>query len=819
LIAHGLYSLFILWQRGWPRQLFRQLLQIFGAIALLFAPWLWILLARLGDDPSYWPGALKLHETLRQVLITFTAGETVLEQTGLWIALGYLLLLILCILYGRFNVSTFHVSRFTFQSQRLPGGVSRLTPHASRLTPHASLLLLLWLCLPILLILLLSFQSPKFNPRYTLLAWPAFALLIAAALAQFQVERSTFNVQQVIFTFFYALILAASSFSLYNWFTDPRFAKDDFQALAQFVRERSAPDETVLLSSGHMYPVWAYYYGWQGWTPLPRLERLDVNRVTDLSISTEMAQSLAGKGGVWLVSWQDEVIDPNGVVPFWLDRIGQRPDDAGDFQGVRLEHWRLDPDKIALLHESPIERPVLITPSTGSGDAPSTGSGDTPSTNSSQTPAENSTASSGYNFADQVDLVGVTPLRDNDLALFWRPRRPLPADLLLTLRLTDRDGFHWDRAPFVGRPGAYLYPSSRWPVGQLVMTRHHLDWHIGTPPGLYWVEVGLGQPDTANAAAGFTGWDILDEQGRPQRRTGLIDAVNVSRLVRPIPGDSLPALAEKPLIDFSPIILLRQSDLSSRQAEPGDRLLLKLLWQAGQFNFDDISVGFDLIDAEGQSYRVGSSLTPSRQFNLPRWAVNDLVLGQYWLDIPPATAPGPAKLQVHLVNVHGFFYDEVFPFDRLEILPTTRNFNPPAATDMSLEADFSGQVSLIGVDCRPVNPAGPTCRAAPGEEVILTLYWRAGTAIETNYTVFTHLLGLEETVIVNADHAPPKPTQGWVSDEIIADSVSFTLPETLPPGDYPIEVGLYNAADPEFTRLLLISGETRVILPQPLQVE
>ncbi|MBE7468992.1 MAG: hypothetical protein DPW09_03190 [Anaerolineae bacterium] len=800
LIAHGLYSLFILWQRGWPRQLFLQLLQIFGAIALLFAPWLWILLARLGDDPSYWPGALKLHEALRQVLITFTAGETVLEQTGFWIALGYLLLLILCTLYGRFNVSTSHASE-----RSLPLG---------RLTPHASRFLLLWLCLPVMLILLLSFQSPKFNPRYTLLAWPAFALLVAAALAQLNVERSMLNVQRFTlhalpFTLFYALILAASGFSLYNWFTDPRFAKDDFQALAQFVRERSAPDETVLLSSGHMYPVWAYYYGWQGWTPLPRLERLDVNRVTDLSISIEMAQSLAGKGGVWLVSWQDEVIDPNGVIPFWLDRIGQRPDDAGDFQGVRLEHWRLDPDKIALLHESPIERPVLIT--TGSEDAPSSGS--------SKAPAESSMASSGYNFADQVELVGVTPLSDNDLALFWRPRRPLPADLLLTLRLTDRDGFHWDRAPFVGRPGAYLYPPSRWPAGQLVMTRQRLDWQIGTPPGLYWVEVGLGQPDTANAAAGFTGWDILDEQGRPQRRTGLIDAVNVSRLVRPIPGDSLPALAEKPLIDFSPIILLRQSNLSSRQAEPGDRLLLKLLWQAGQFNFDDISVGFDLIDAEGQSHRVGSSLTPSRQFNLPRWTANDLVLGQYWLDISPAAAPGPAKLQVHLVNVHGFFYDEVFPFDQVEILPTTRNFDPPVSTDMSLEADFSSQVSLIGVDCRPVNTAGPTCRAAPGEEVILTLYWRAGTSIETNYTVFTHLLGPEETVIVNADHAPPKPTQGWVSGEIITDSVSFTLPETLPPGDYPIEVGLYNAADPDFTRLPLTTGETRIILPQPLQVE
>lgn len=783
VMAHGLYGLFSLWRQKSPKVLMVQLLQAFGLVALLFAPWFWILLARLGDDPSYWPGALKLSEALRKVLISFTAGETVLEQTGLWLALGYLLLLGIGLVYARASQA------------------------AGQRNDSTSIFLLLWLCLPIALILILSYPSPKFNPRYTLLAWPAFALLVTVVLARFDLSRFTLNSPKVVFyslffTLFYALIVATSVFSLYNWFADPRFAKDDFKALAQFVRERSAPDETVLLSSGHLYPVWAYYYGWQGWTPLPKMERLDITRVTDLSISTAMAEALQDKGGVWLVSWQDEVIDPNGVVPFWLDRIGQRPIDAGDFQGVRLEHWRLDPNKMELLRRSPIERPVILSPSAGSADVPAGHS-------------EKALATAdGYNFADQVDLVGVTPLGDSDLALFWRPRRPLPDNLLLTLDLTDPDGFKWDHGTFVGRPGAYLYPPSRWPLGQLVMTRQHLDWQSGTPPGLYWVEVGLGQADHSNKTE-FSGWDILDEQGRPQRRTGLIDAINLSHLVKP--KDDLPPLAEKPLIDFSPIITLRHSDLAKTSTEPGDRILLKLLWQAGQFNLDDISVGFDLIDAKQQSFRVGSSLTPSRKFNLPRWEPGDIVLGQYWLDIPPEAAPGRATLQVRLVNVHGFLYDKVFPLAHLEILPTKRNFTPPASMDMSLEADFSGQTTLIGADCRSATQAG--CQAAPGETVTLTLYWRANTPLDANYTIFAHLLGPNETVIVNADHAPPKPGQGWVSGEIITDPITLTLPADLPPGEYPIEVGLYNAADPAFPRPPLTSGETRVILPQTLVVE
>ena len=122
-------------------------------------------------------------------------------------------------------------------------------------------------------------------------------------------------------------------------------------------------------------------------------------------------------------------------------------------------------------------------------------------------------------------------------------------------------------------------------------------------------------------------WDLLDEQGRPQRRTALVESVNLSRLVEPETGP-LP-LDEDPLVDFLPIVAVRRSILPQESAEPGDRLLLALLWQAGEFNLDDLSVAFDLVDNAGQSFRVGSSLTPSRRYNLPRWEPGALVLGQY----------------------------------------------------------------------------------------------------------------------------------------------------------------------------------------------
>jgi len=810
LAAHGLYAEFVLWQQHWSKRVLSQTLVMFGLTALLFVPWLPTLFSRLGDDPSYWPGALKLNEAIRKVAISFTVGETVFEQTGFWLALAYMLILFLCGLWALANLGLNSPS--TQSANQLPSQPTVASPTSDSPHPatiqnsqfiiHRSLLfLLLWLLIPPLLILLLSYQSPKFNPRYTLLSWPAFALILAAALASLlhpkQVTvtpslevspappasgqslpagRVTLYALRTFFTLSLVFIFATSAFSLYNWFADPRFSKDDFQALAQFVRERSTGDETVLLSSGHLFPVWAYYYGWENWTPLPWMQRLDVNRVTDLSIAADIAEAIAGKEGVWLVTWQNEVIDPNGVVPFWLDRIGDRPGDAGDFWGVGLEHWRLNPTKAELLRHDPIEWPLAI------------------------------------NFDNQVELVGMTQLSDTELALFWQARQPLPEDLILTLDLTDSDGHDWDRDTVVGPVGSFFYPPARWPVGQIIMTRHRLPWQIGTPPGLYQVEIGLGQvAQSADHPTDFVGWDLLDEQGRPQRRTALLDFVNLSRLVEPENGP-LP-LDQDPLVDFFPIVGVRRSILPQKSAEPGDRILLALLWQAGEFNLDDISVAFDLVDAAGQTFRVGSSLTPSRRFNLPRWDPGDVVLGQYWLAIPAQAAAGPATLQLHLITIGAYGYDEVFPFDQLEILPTKRNFTPPTAVDMPLEADFSGQATLIGVDC------ANNCRAKPGDSVALTFYWRADNPLEKNYTVFTHLLGPGETVVVNADHAPPKPVPGWVPGEIITDPVTLNIPVELPAGDYALEVGLYDAADPALTRLPLTNGDTRLLLPQPLRLE
>lgn len=127
------------------------------------------------------------------------------------------------------------------------------------------------------------------------------------------------------------------------------------------------------------------------------------------------------------------------------------------------------------------------------------------------------------------------------------------------------------------------------------------------------------------------------------------------------------------------------------------------------------------------------------------------------------------------------------------------------ASAIRLDADFGGQVRLLG--------AVATAKAGrPGDLLPLTLYWQAVGPVESDYTVFVHLLGRYDRVIAQRDAAPglgARPTSGWTPGQIVADPYLVVLPETTYTPDQALwEVGLYDAATDR--RLPLAGGGDNV---------
>jgi hypothetical protein len=86
---------------------------------------------------------------------------------------------------------------------------------------------------------------------------------------------------------------------------------------------------------------------------------------------------------------------------------------------------------------------------------------------------------------------------------------------------------------------------------------------------------------------------------------------------------------------------------------------------------------------------------------------------------------------------------------------------------------------------------------APGDTLVLTLYWRAEAPVGGAYTVFTHLQGPDGELIAQQDNPPVRgtcPTDGWVPGALVEDPYEIEVPPDAIPGDYPLSAGMYDPA-------------------------
>ena len=116
---------------------------------------------------------------------------------------------------------------------------------------------------------------------------------------------------------------------------------------------------------------------------------------------------------------------------------------------------------------------------------------------------------------------------------------------------------------------------------------------------------------------------------------------------------------------------------------------------------------------------------------------------------------------------------------------------PPLPTGLDIShpmlATLGDQVRFLGYDLSP-----ESVRA--GEALSFTLYWQALRPMDVSYSVFTHLLGPSDQVLGQMDGIPgggANPTTQWQPGEVIADEYTFIVQAGAPPGEHPLEVGMY----------------------------
>jgi hypothetical protein len=98
-----------------------------------------------------------------------------------------------------------------------------------------------------------------------------------------------------------------------------------------------------------------------------------------------------------------------------------------------------------------------------------------------------------------------------------------------------------------------------------------------------------------------------------------------------------------------------------------------------------------------------------------------------------------------------------------------------------------------------------------GDAVALILYWRATAKVGKDYTVFVHLVDATGKMVTGADTLllqGDRPTSRWRVGELTPDGIIVPIDATIPPGDYKIEIGLYDPATMQRLAIVDANGQS-----------
>jgi len=770
-----------------------------AGLILAFLPWTPFFLQHYHiQNTTYWPGALSLSFIARRALFDFVSGKLLDSHVTQRVAGTYLALSLIGLVAALLR-ATAHTENHPKQASLPRTSLSRRNPSEPGLSlprPGTSpavgpsfpvvgsnLFLLAYLAVPLLLTFALTYNRPKFFSRYLLFLSPAFFILTAAGVRTFlplhnksgllhgperrsapkprdlepshvaHSRRAVRGLQFIAlasaFTLSLGLLLDPSALALRNWFFNPRYGKDDFRAVGRYLETAVAPDEAIILSSGHAFPVFTYYYPRSDWHPIPSNPTPAPSAIDPLplSIGAELNRIAAGRRGLWLVLWQNEVVDPNGLLVTLLDKVGRNLPVGKVFKSIEVRHYALPPDA-HFPERADAQRSIE---STLAGDI----------------------ALLGYEVLNEP----VPSDQTADVVLFWRTMQPTQADYRISLRLKDGDGNQVSRLD--RRPAGFMYPTQLWKSGEEVMGRHALPLPPGLLPGSY--DLGL---------VFYPASDVTDAQG-----VGL-GQLTVTRPSRPPHSDEL-VIPYRTTATFGPLELLGH-DLAPADVLPGDILEITLFWHAATKPLDDYEVV--AIVEEGRTVPLAFSYPTSH------WQAGDIFRTYHRLVLPADLPAGEIQVRIAVNPPGGNALALPATLAVLRVGSWEHRFAEPTGIQHPLRADLGGYVAFLGHD-----RDAETLK--PGETLHLTLYWQAQQEMDISYKVFTHLLGHDGLVWGQQDSIPlqgARPTTGWLPGEVMADAYDITLHSDAPAGDYVIEVGMY---DPSSGERLKVSDESGRRLP------
>lgn len=438
------------------------------------------------------------------------------------------------------------------------------------------------------------------------------------------------------------------------------------------------------------------------------------------------------------------------------------------------------------------------------------------------TPARGESFSTPVVFNNGIALLGYrmndAPLESGrsiaTIQLDWQAARKIADDFTVSVRLSSPRGEAiWAQED--SQPASGTRPTSSWQAGQVVSDRHAFVIPTGTPPGSYAIQVVMYQPLSGRAVN-----IIAPENLRSQTLT--LGNIAMVKPAIALPPPAIPNVLEAQWNEIALIGFAGGAD----DIAPGDTLPLTLSWQARRKATSDYLAVIQIVDAAGKAYPPTVYRPANEMFPTRAWEASETWLDKIRLNIAADAAPGDAIVLVGLIeektgevitpHVGAPMRDlqiaktrgRAVQLTRVNVTGRAHRFDLPSP-QYPLQVNLDNQIGLLGYDLN-------SNTYLPGTTIRLTLYWQALDQMGERYAVFTHVIDPAGDLIAQRDSEPDAgsaPTTSWLRGEVIADRYQIDLPNALAPGDYTIQVGMYQAASGKRLRVSNTNSD-RVLLTE-----
>ena len=233
-------------------------------------------------------------------------------------------------------------------------------------------------------------------------------------------------------------------------------------------------------------------------------------------------------------------------------------------------------------------------------------------------------------------------------------------------------------------------------------------------------------------------------------------------------------------------------DLSASEVQAGDVLITTLYWRnEGQQPGDAFFVQVE--DAAGYVW-VTDYAEPRSGFDEAAITRKELVESEARLQLPVGMPPGHYFLKMGFVTDNGKTLVGRFelPDDGDDVLVRSPDSFPGANEVVVPHALAFGteDLSLLGYDLSPE-------AIEAGNTGWLSLYWQANQDGPRDYVIGIRLLGSggeEATYWLGRPVYSGYATSEWAAGQVVQDPWELIVPEDVPPGDYELELVLFDGA-------------------------